>query len=99
MPPSNYVAVGFLEAEEVHSKLVGEEERREIYGEGKEEGMEGGREGGKEGGKTAPLMLTFYGIHIYRWQRGRGRRPWFLLEALLSQGMGDIPPSLPPSLL
>jgi len=40
MPPSNYVAVGFLEAEEVHSKLVGEEERREIYGEGKEEGME-----------------------------------------------------------
>jgi len=46
MPPSNYVAVGFLEGEEVHSRLIGEEERREIYGEGREGRRERGGEGG-----------------------------------------------------
>ncbi|KAM3569345.1 hypothetical protein VYU27_008556 [Nannochloropsis oceanica] len=43
MPPSNYVAVGFLEGEEVHSRLIGEEERREIYGEGGNDQDEGER--------------------------------------------------------
>ena len=34
MPPSNHVGMAFLEAEELHSRLVGPDDRREIYGEG-----------------------------------------------------------------
>ena len=35
MPPSNYVAMGILEAEELHTKISGPDDADEIYGEGR----------------------------------------------------------------